>query len=228
MAEIRSDGMSDERIKDAASETVRAGVDIRDKVRELTLLALQSYRFDRHGIRDVVRSVTEGAALGAEKNRTGIRQAMSEALSGLDQALRTSAEAGHTALKQLASTGKDFSDGELKQALANLRRLEEDFLSTVGQVADKASERVQPQLREALSAARRTGTETGKQVATVMSEFAHRFSVASIDATIHGLEAAGEFGQRFALVTSGILAGIAEALRPPASSERKTSQPKEG
>lgn len=215
MAEKESNGMSDERLKDAASETVRAGVDIRDKVRELTLLALRSHRFDRHGIRDVVRSVTEGVAIGADKNRADMRQAMSEALAGLDQALRTSAEAGHAALKQLTSTGKEFSESELKQALANLRRLEEDFLSTVAQVADKANERVQPQLREALSTARRTGTATGKQVAAVMTEFAHRFSTASIDATIAGLEAAGEFGQRFAMITSGILSGIADALRGP-------------
>jgi hypothetical protein len=220
MVAINQPEMPEQRVKEAASDAVRTGTDIRGKVRDVTLLALQNQRFDRHGVREVVRAVTEGVALGAEQSRADMRVAMSEALSGLDQALRSSAEAGYTALKQLTATSKEFSDGELKQALANMRRLEEDFLSTVGQVADKASERVQPQLREALSTARRTGTATGKQVALVMTEFAHRFSVASLDATISGLEAAGEFGQRFAQLASGILAGLADALRTPATEQK--------
>jgi hypothetical protein len=218
---------SGEAIKDAAAEAVRQGTDIRAKMHELTLLALQRQRFDRHGMREVIRAVTEGAALGAEKSRADMRLAMSEALSGLDQALRTSAEAGQAALKQLASTGKGFSDSEFKQALANLRKLEDDFLSTVEQVADAANERVQPGLREALRTARRTGTQTGKQVAGAMGDFAQKFSAASMDAAVASLEAAGEFGARFAAVASGILGGLAEALRAPPASPEKKDKPKE-
>jgi hypothetical protein len=217
--------LSGEQLKEVASETVRQGTDIRARVKELTLLALQRQRFDRHGMRDVVRAVTEGAALGAERSRTDMRLAMAEALKGLDQALRTSAEAGHAALKQLASGSKEFSDSEFKQALANMRKLEDDFLSTVGQVADAANERVQPGLREALRTARRSGTETGKQVALAMGDFTQKFSAASVDAAIAGLEAAGEFGARFAAVASGILGGLAEALQAPP--QEKKEQPKE-
>jgi hypothetical protein len=227
MPQNPSQDPSAERIKDAAAETVREGTDIRAKMHELTLLALQRQRFDRHGMREVIRAVTEGAAVGAQKSRADMRRALSEALSGLDQALRTSAEAGQTALKQLAASGKGFSDSEFKQALANLRKLEDDFLSTVEQVADAANERVQPGLRDALRTARRTGTQTGKQVALAMGDFAQKFSAASMDAALVGLEAAGEFGARFAAVASGILGGLAEALRaPPAPAEQK-DKPKE-
>ena len=219
MADETPQDLSGAGIKAAASETVREGADIRAKVHELTLRALNSQRFDRHGMREVIRAVTEGAALGAEKNTTDMRLAMSEALKGMDQALRTSAEAGHMALKTLAATGKTFSDTELKTALANLRRLEDDLLTTVGQVADAASSRVQPELREALRGARRTGTETGKQVAATMGDFAQKFSAASADAAIAGIEAAGHFGARVAAVASGILGGLADALR--ASAEKK-------
>ena len=136
-----------------------------------------------------------------------MRQAMSEALRGIDQALRTSAEAGHMALKQLAATGRTFSDNEFKTALANLRKLEDDFLATVGQVADAASAKVRPELREALRNARKSGTETGKQVALTMGDFAQKFSAASLEAAFAGMEAAGQFGARFAAVASGILGG---------------------
>jgi len=213
MAEQPPQTPPEERLTEAASDTIARGVDIRERVHDLTLLALKDRRFDRDGIQDVIRAVAQGVATGAEGDRVDMRQAMSEALAGLDKAFRTSAEAGQVALKELASTGRDFSDSELKQALANLRKLEEDFFSTVGQVADAASERVRPEMREALAAARRSGTETGRQVASVMSDFAQRFSVASLEATVSGLERASEFGARFAELASGVLSGLADALR---------------
>ncbi len=211
---VEGTAYSDARIRSEASDTVRTGDDIRERVRHLTLAALRDRRFDAAGMRDVVRAVTEGVASGAERSRVDMRVAFAEALSGLDSALRTSAEAGYTALKQLSSTGRSFSDKELKQAIGTMRRLEEDFLDTVGQVADSASAQVQPPLREALAQTRRAGTATGRQVALTMTEFAQRFSIASLDATVSGLEVAGEVGARFAALASGVLSGLAEALRP--------------
>lgn len=197
----------------AASENVAPGVDIRERVRDLTLQAFKDRHFDRTGLQDVIRAVTQSAAQGAERERIDIPQALAQALDGLDSALRTSAEAGQAALKQLAASGRGFSDGELRQALTNLRKLEDDFFSTVGQVADAASDQVRPELREALTSARRAGTDTGRQIASIMSELAQRFSAASLDATVTGIERANEFGTRFGEVASGVLAGLAEALR---------------
>jgi len=223
MSEDRSREFSGERIREAASDWVRQGEDIRRRVHDLTLLALRSRRFDRREIREVVRAITEGATLGADQSRTDLRKALSEAFRGLDEALRQSSEAGRTALRELVATGRDFSERELKDALASMRKIEEDFLSTVGQVADAASERVQPELRAILDNARRTGTETGRQAAGTMTEFAQRFSVASLDVTLSGLEAASEFGARFAQAASGVLAGITDALAEQRT-ERTESQ----
>jgi len=224
MTETDPKDTTEAEIREAASESVRQGTDIRSQVHEITLRALQSRRFDRNGIRQVVRAVTEGTALGAERKHTGMRQAMSEALVGLDQALSTSAKAGQEALKQLTSSGRSFSDAELKQALGNLRKLEQDFLDTVGQVAEAASDSVRPELREALHSARRAGTATGKQVAMTMGDFAQKFSAASFEATLTGLETAADVGQRFTMIASGILSGMAEALRT--DSKADTTEPR--
>lgn len=213
MGEKPLENVTEAEIRDAASQTVSQGTDIRAKVHDITLRALQNRRFDRSGIREVVRAVTEGTALGAERKHTGMRQAVAEALQGLDQALRTSAEAGGVALKQLTASGRSFSDNELKQALANLKKMEEDFLATASQVADATSESVRPELRQALRDARKAGTETGKQVAVTMGEFAQKFGAAGFEATLTGLETAADFGQRFTLIASGVLSGMAEALR---------------
>lgn len=215
MAEKRPQQETDVEVEKAAAEAVRRGADIRDKVQELTLNALQGRRFDRHSMREVVRAVMEGAVRGAGENRAQMRHAMSEVLQGLDLALRTSAEAGHVALKQLTATGRTFSDRDFKVALANLRKIEDDFLATVTQVADAANAQVRPELREALRGAQQAGTATGRQVALAMGDFAQKFSAASFDAALTGMEMAGEFGRRFAQVASGILGGMAEALRAP-------------
>jgi hypothetical protein len=224
---VENTTLSGEEVRVAAAETVRQGTDIRARVQEITLQALQGQRFDRHGIREVVRAVTEGAAMGAPTDRPSMRMAMSEALQGLDQALRTSAEAGGEALRQLTASGRTFSDGELKSALANLRKLEDDFIATVGQVAEAANEAVRPELRQALTAARRAGTATGRQVALTMGDFAQKFSAASFDRALDGLELAGQFGQRFSMVASGILGAMAEALRAQAEKSKEAAARRE-
>jgi hypothetical protein len=209
-----------EEIKQAASDSVRAGVDIRARIHDVTLLALTSRRFDRHGMKEVVRAVTDGMAVGAEQSQADLRQALSEAFRGMDLALTRSAEAGGAALRQIASTGKDLSDTELKQALATMKRLEEDFLATAGHAAEATNARIQPELRRILDTARETGTETGRIAAHNMTKLAQRFSIASLDTALAGMEVAAEVGTRFAHVASGILSGIADALAAPRSDKK--------
>ena len=55
-----------------ASESVRAGIGIRERVHDLTLEALRSRRFDAKGVREVVQAVSEGIALGAESSMTKV------------------------------------------------------------------------------------------------------------------------------------------------------------
>ena len=131
---------SGEAIRKAASDSVRAGVDIRARIHDVTLLALKSRRFDRHGIRDVVQAVTGGVALGAEESRTDLRNALAEAFRGMDEAITRSADASRVALRQLVATGRDLSDNDIKQALADMKRLEDDLLSTAASAAGAASD----------------------------------------------------------------------------------------
>jgi hypothetical protein len=189
-----------ENIRDAAAESVRAE-DPRQRLHDVTLEALKARRFDRDAIREVVRAVTEGMTRGAPGSRLGVRQSLAEGFRGLDEALTKSVQAGHEALRQMVATGRGISDHEVRQALAGLRKVEEDFVATVDEVAHSADERVRPELREVLKQALRAGTETGRHTAKLMAEF-----------TLSGLELAGEFGVRFAQLASGVLAGMADAL----------------
>jgi hypothetical protein len=200
-----------ENISQAASDSVSKGEDIRQRVHDVTLEALKTRRFDREAIRDVVRAVTEGMTRGAEGSGLGVRQALAEGFRGMDQALTKSVEAGHEALRQMVATGRGISDNELKQALDGLRKVEEDFVATVDQVAQSANERVRPQLRELVRDATHLGTETGRRTARLMADF-----------TLGSLELAGEFGVRFAQLASGVLAGMADALDKTDSGKKST------
>lgn len=199
-----------ETIRQAAAESMRRGEDIRRRVHDVTLAALQNRRFDREGIREVVRAVTEGVTRGADAGSSGLRERLGEAFRGMDGALTKSVDAGQQALRQMLATGRGFSDHELKQGLAGLRKIEHDFVETVNEVAASANERLRPELKEALRQTLHAGTETGRQTARLMAEF-----------TLTGIELAGEFSARFMQLASGVLAGMADALQ-----QRKTQDDK--
>ena len=204
--------MADDTLKNAAADAMKAGGDIARRFRELTLDALKERRFDREGIRETVRSVAEGMASAAPASAGTLRQTMGQAFRGMDEALTKSVEAGESALRQLVATGRSLNDNEVKQALAGLKKIEEDFVATVSQVAASANERVRPELRALVERATHAGTETGRQTAKLMTEFA--FS---------GMELAGQFSVRFAQMASGVLAGMADALEKSAQDRKKTS-----
>ena len=213
---------SGDSIRQAASESVSQGEGVRERVRDLTLGALTSRRFDREAIREVVRAITEGVSLGAAGSGAGAQRSVAEAFRGMDQALAKSVQAGQEAIRQLVDAGRGVSQRELQQALAGLQKIEEDFVATVSQVAESASERVGPDLKEVVGRATRAGTDTGKQTAAAVTEFTQRAATASIELTLAGIELAGEVGARFAQIASGVLAGAAEALDKNSSQTKKT------
>jgi len=204
--------MAEDSLRKAAAEAMKTGGDVSRRIRDLTLEALSNRRFDREGIRDVVRSVTEGMAAAAPASGGSMRKAMGAAFRGMDDALTRSVEAGEEALRKMVAAGRSINDNEVKQALAGLKKIEEDFIATVSQVAASANERVRPELRALVERATHAGTETGRQSAKLMTEFA--FS---------GMEIAAHFSARFAQAASGVLAGMADALEKSAADRKKTS-----
>jgi gas vesicle protein len=201
---------STDSIRQAAIDAMKAGEDVTRRMRDLTLDALRNRSFDREGIREVVRAVTEGMAAAAPASGGSLRQAMGQAFRGMDEALTKSVEAGESALRQMVATGRGVADNEVKQALAGLKKIEEDFVDTVSKVASSANERARPELRALVERATHAGTETGKQTAKLMAEF-----------TFSGMELAGQFSVRFAQIASGVLAGMADALEKSALEKRK-------
>ncbi len=222
MTEKNSNMLSTEEIKQAASASVEEGVDIRAKVRDLTLRALKTRKLSTEEIRPVINAVTEGISVGAAKRAGEVKSALSEGLAGMDEALTKAAEATRLALEQLTSHAKDFSESELDWALVNLKRLEEEFLDTVSVVADSAAGKIKQELKDLVVHARRTGTDTGAKVAETVSTLGNKVSATLHEGKVVGKDAAREMSARLASLAGGILAGMADALHEKAEKLKKS------
>jgi hypothetical protein len=131
----------------------------------------------------------------------------------MDQAFTKAAEAGSQALKELASKSKDFSGQDFKQALEQMKRMESDFVETLRQVAATTHGVVRSGWDDLLSHAQRTGTDTGKVISETTREFSQRMASGMSEGAAAGMEAARQFGERFAAAASGFFAGMSEALK---------------
>jgi hypothetical protein len=180
---------------------------IRQRVKGLTSQVLQHGRFDPDAVRDVVRAMIGGIPGNAAVSGSDARELLAEAVRGLDEALVKSASATHGALQLLASRGKDFTDNDLKEALICLRKLEDDYTATANRVAEAMSGNLRREMTELAAHAQNVGVEASARVATMMGEFASGMSANSGLATMRGA------GVRMALLASGVLAGVADALR---------------
>jgi hypothetical protein len=212
--------MSSEEIRAAASASVAGGEHIRDRVRDLTLQALRARKFDYAGMREVIRSMTEGISIGADERGREVRHALSEAFAGMDQAMSKAAQAGSLAMKELTDRGREFSQNELKQGLERMRRMESDFLEAVRQVSKSTGGTVKTEWQDLLTHVQRTGTDTGRVVADTTRDFSSRLASTMGESALTGMEAARTFGERFAAMASGILQGMSEALRPDTDEKR--------
>lgn len=193
---------------------------IRERVRELTAQMLTSGRLDAEGVTEVVRAMTGAATLPPPLDNARAREAFAEAIRGFDQALAASAQAVHEALAALAARGKDFTDNDLKNAFAALQKLQQDYVAVANHIADATTGNLRRELADLALHAQRVGADASVRFAQVMSEFANRLGGSARARAVPGMEAVREYGANMTLLTSGLLAGFADALRQQAEPKK--------
>jgi polyhydroxyalkanoate synthesis regulator phasin len=200
--------MSEPTTSAAAAPPAAEDQAIRERVKELTSQVLQQGRVDPEAVRDVVSTVLGRTPGTAVESGAKARELFADAVRQLDEALVKSASATHGALQQLASRGQDFTDNDLKEALASLRKLQDDHVAVANRLSEAMSANLRRELTELAAHAQNLGVEASVRVASVMGEFASSMSGAGSGlATVRGASA------RVAVLASGVLAGIADALR---------------
>jgi hypothetical protein len=180
---------------------------IRERVKELTSQVLQQGRVDSDAVREVVNAVVGRTPGSTVVSGAKARELFADAVRQLDDALVKSFSATHVALQQLASRGQDFTDNDLKEALVSLRKLEEDYVAVANRLAEAMSSNLRREMTELAVHAQNLGVEASVRVAGMMGEFASSMGAGSGLATMRGASA------RMAMLASGVMAGIADALR---------------
>ena len=194
---------------------------IRERVRELTAQVLAGGPLNTEGVKEVVRTMSGGrrvqAAAGRRAGARGVR--------GGNQRTRPSAAefgtGGARDLEALASHGKDFSDNDLKNAFAALQKLQED-LRRHGQPYRRCHHREHPPRTRRSGAARATGRRRRERSRRADDERVRQPHDATRTADAGpGIEAVREYGANMTMLTSGLLAGFADALRQQSESKKR-------
>ena len=181
--------------------------DIRERVKGLTSQVLQQGRIDPEAVRDVARAVIGGTPADTATGGPGARELFADAIREFDEAMVKSANAAHQSLQQLASRGKDFTDNDLKEVLVRLRKLENDYTAAANRVTEAMSGNLRREMLELAARAQNIGVEASARVAGMLDQIAGGVSATSGMATFRDASA------RMALLFSGVLAGVADALR---------------
>jgi ElaB/YqjD/DUF883 family membrane-anchored ribosome-binding protein len=213
----------DQVLKSLASQSMKQGSNVRTAVRNLTLKALQQRELTLDQIGKVLRSVTEGVTLGVAKREIKVEKTLLDTVAGMDDALLKAVQASNVALHRLTGEGYDYEDSNLKQALDELEKLEDEFLQSIVQATDTASEKIKAPWGRVLEKTKRSGTATGTQVASTIRDYAQRAQTAMREQRETGFKTAHLLTQNFAILASGILIGMSEGLgAKPAAAKRKT------
>ncbi len=218
-----SDSENDQ-IKAEVAVATEQSENLHARVRDITVRAMSRRTLSSGEIMAVVRAVTEGITLGLGHRTGEIKEAVREALGGLDEALQKVAESTKLAAQQLIAQGKEFGVQDLKPAMDELKQMEEMFLNTVSKVSEAAGGRIKEEFTAQLKHVRRSGTDSGRVIAATLAEFNQRTGSTLKSGVRQTASAALEMKQRLTLLASGILAGMADALQEKAKPEERKAR----
>jgi polyhydroxyalkanoate synthesis regulator phasin len=205
------EGALDNEAKQARG-AVEHGVNIRESMRDITLAALSRGRLEAEEMRRVVRSVMQGASLGLSKAGDKSREAMGEALAGIDDALAKSAEATRLAVEEAAGKLKDYGKQDLEQSFEDLRTLEKMFLDTLKDVTAESAGTAKEVLQDLWPHARDSGTTAGATAKEAIVNLERKLGRTLREIASAGHDAALNTTAKLADAAAGFLAGISETL----------------
>lgn len=187
--------------------------DLRERVRELTAKALHERRLSFSELREIVSAITTGVGSGLNARGGEMKEGLKQAVSGLDDAVSTAAQAASYTLQEAADQGRAFKENELKARLEQLRDLETQIVETLKETASQSGGKLKEELNALSDHLKRSGTRTGEQVREALQQLSGGVK-STAQAGRAGLnESATTAGERLALVASGVLAALSDSLK---------------
>ena len=207
--------------------TAKQGEALRKAVSEATLKALQGRELTLQNIRSVLKSVTSAASAGAAKNPApalDVEAMLGKAFAGMDAALLQAVEANRKALQQFVDGGVGLTEKPMKEALANLEKMEDVFFAAVGKAAQGAGGPMQGPWTHVLDAMKVKGTNTGAQAASTVEAMMTQTRTALRDSRAMGVRTAQALLDSYAALVSGVLIGMSEGLQQGGAAKPPTSK----
>ncbi len=185
------------------------------RVSEATLRALQGRELTLDNIKKVVKNVAEAASTGIARNPTpaiDVEGMLGKALGGIDSALLQAVEANRKALEQFVSGGVSLSEKPLKDALANVEKMEDAFFGAITKASQSAGP-LQGPWQGALEAMKMKGSATGAQATQTVESVMGQAQTALRQGRATGMRAAQAMLDSYAAMVSGVLIGMSEGLQ---------------
>jgi ElaB/YqjD/DUF883 family membrane-anchored ribosome-binding protein len=198
-----------------AEASAKQGEALRKAVSEATLRALQGRELTLDNIKKVVKNVAEAASTGIARNPApaiDVEALLGKALGGIDSALLQAVEANRKALQQFVSGGVSLSEKPLKEALANIEKMEDVFFATVTKASQSAGP-LQGPWQGALDAMKLKGSATGAQATQTVEQLMGQAQTMLRDGRASGMRAAQAMLDSYAALASGVLIGMSEGLQ---------------
>ena len=198
-----------------AEASAKQGEALRKAVANATLQALQGRELTLDSIKKVVRSVAGAASLGAARNPASavdVEAMLGKALAGIDAALLQAVEANRKALQQFVGTGVGLTEKPIKDALANIERMEDTFFDAIAK-ASKSAGPLQAPWEHVLSALKMKGSDTGAQATQTVESLLAQAQTGLRSSRATGLRAAQAMLDSYSALVSGVLIGMSEGLQ---------------
>ncbi len=187
--------------------------DLRERVRELTARALHERRMALQNVREIVDAIASGVGSGLTARGGEIKEGLKQAVSGLDDAVGSTAQAVSYSVREAVEQGRAFKDNELKASLEQLRDLETQFIDTLKHTASQSGGKLKEELGYLSDHLKHSGTRTGEQVREALQQLACGVKSSS-EAGRAGLsETVSTATDRLSQVAGGILEALSDSLK---------------
>jgi hypothetical protein len=221
MSEQTTQENQNRKVEDKARAAMEDGKNIHETVRGITLEALSAGHLDMQKMREVVQAVLQGLSRGVQEKSGRTKEALREAMTGVDEALAKSAEASRLAIEEAAGHIKEFGSQDLKRSLNDLAALEDMFLDTVKNIARASDGAVKDVLGDLAQHARNTGTSVGAAAKAAAEILTGTLGKNVREGMSTGVDTARQVGTKISLTAAGFLEGIAETLKKAGSNKKE-------
>jgi len=200
-------------VEERVREAVGSAQDVRAEVERITRDALTRGHVDFERMAAVAQAVGRGATQGASARPQEARRAVSDAVAGLESVFIDTARDLRLAAQEAGGRVGSAWEGEFKRSVEDLQAVESLMLDALERATRAGRDAGADVLDDVVRHARRSGTRLRDEVDAGLRDLASGLPEAMRELVLAGVGVARETGAIAAEAASGVLTGIAGALR---------------